>query len=372
VALDRILALRRPLAHLRAQSAAWAWLLTLGSATAYLACFAGAAFADVVWIRVACSLALGPLIALLFRIAHDAGHGSHLPNARHARIICRLSQFPSYHPYSIWLLLHNGRHHAFTNLRDRDYIWIPLSKAEYDSLPWIERALERTYRTMPGLGLYYLYAVWWRKMAMPTRAFLQKDKREYGVDRATVLAFFLVQLAVLAIGADGLGEYALRVVLAIVLPFFVFNWLVGFASFLNHTHPDVPWFARRDEWSFYTGQVNCTVHMSVPGWMVFFLTDVGLHGAHHIDPRIPIWGLDQAEPLIVAGAAPDIVLEQWSLRRHREIMRRCKLYDYDTHRWLDFAGCPTGPEILAAEWRATSRETALAWSRQTPQHEAAE
>lgn len=355
MAKDRILALRRTLADLHSQSAVWAWFLTVSAAAAYLLCFAGAALVEPIGVRVLSALALGPLIALLFRIAHDAGHGSHVANARLARIIGQVSQFPSYHPYSIWLLLHNGRHHSFTNLRDRDYIWIPLSKAEYDALPLLGRALERAYRTLPGLGLYYLYAIWWRKMAMPTHSFLQKDKLVYRIDRLIVLAFFVGQLAVLTIGVTGPADFAVRFVLAIALPFVVFNWLVGFASLLNHTHPGVPWFARRDEWDFYTGQVNCTVHMQVPSWMVFFLTDVGLHGAHHIDPRIPIWSLDKAEPRIVASAAPDIVFEKWTLRRHRDIMRRCKLYDYDTHRWLDFAGCPTGPEIFTAETSAALR-----------------
>jgi omega-6 fatty acid desaturase (delta-12 desaturase) len=85
--------------------------------------------------------------------------------------------------------------------------------------------------------------------------------------------------------------------------------------------------------------------MEVPKWMVFFLTDVGLHGAHHVDPRVPIWGLDKAEPRIRATAKEEIIAEKWTYRRHREIMRCCKLYDYDAHRWLDFRGRPTAPPI---------------------------
>jgi len=351
MAKDRILQLRARLTGLHSQSAAWAWFLTIGSGAAYGLAFLGAVFAASLWVQILCALALGPLIALLFRIAHDAGHGSHLADAHIAALIGQLSQFPSYHPYSIWLLLHNRRHHAFTNLRDRDYIWIPLSQAEYDGLPRFQQWLERCYRTIPGMGLYYLYAIWWRKMAMPSRAFLRKDKAEYRRDRILVLIFFLGQLAILALAAPSVADFAWRFTCAIALPFVVFCWLVGFASFLNHTHPEVPWFARRDEWSFYTGQVNCTVHMKVPPWMVFFLTDVGLHGAHHIDPRIPIWGLETAEPRIVAAARGEIIFEQWTLKRHREILRRCQIYDYDGHRWHDFAGHPTAPHILALGWR---------------------
>jgi omega-6 fatty acid desaturase (delta-12 desaturase) len=342
VGADRVLALRRPLVGLREQSAAWAALLLVAAIAAYGAAFLGAAFAGPNWLRLLCVLALGPLIALPFRLAHDAGHGSHFANPRLDRLTCRLSLLPSYHPYSVWILLHNFRHHAFTNLRDRDYIWIPLSPAGYDRLGAIGRWRERVYRTTPGAGAYYLCHIWWGMITLRHRL-IGKPRREYFADALIAVAFFLAQLVLLSVGAPGLAEFLLRVFLAIVVPFVIFTWLVGFASYLNHTHPQVPWFAGRDDWSFYTGQVNCTVHMAMPPWMVFFLTDVGLHGAHHIEPRIPIWGLEAAETRIVADAAADLVIERWTWQRHRAIVRVCKLYDYEAHRWLDFSGNPTGP-----------------------------
>jgi omega-6 fatty acid desaturase (delta-12 desaturase) len=84
--------------------------------------------------------------------------------------------------------------------------------------------------------------------------------------------------------------------------------------------------------------VCCTIHMKVPRWMVFFVTDLELHGAHHVDPRIPIWKLTPAEQEIVQRAQNDIVADSWTLEKCREIMRRCKLYDYEAFRWLDFDG----------------------------------
>jgi acyl-lipid omega-6 desaturase (Delta-12 desaturase) len=345
--LSRIgmLELREPLKALRSQAFWWAAFLFSSAAVAYVVCFVAAAHLDLLWVRVLCSLALGPLIALLFRIAHDAGHECHFASRRLNRWTGRLSILPSYHPYSVWLHFHNGRHHAFTNLRTRDYIWVPLTKREYDELSIAGRALERAYRTGIGVGLYYLYEVCWRKMLFPSRAVAMKARRDYVFDSFIVLLFFGLQLAVLAVGATSAADFAGRFALAVGFPFVVFCWLVGFASFLNHTHPQVPWFARRAEWSFYIGQVHCTVHMEVPKWMVFFLTDVGLHGAHHVDPRVPIWGLDKAEPRIRATAKEEIIAEKWTYRRHREIMRCCKLYDYDAHRWLDFRGRPTAPPI---------------------------
>ena len=207
------------------------------------------------------------------------------------------------------------RHHTFTNLKDRDYIWVPLSKAEYDRRGPFGRALARFYRTSLGVGAYYLCAIWLGTMISPRRATVQKMRRVYIIDCFWVLVFLLGQLAVLAIGAAGPGAFAVRVLMAIVLPFLLYNWMVGFVSFLNHTHPAVPWFARREEWSFYIGQVHCTVHMGVPRWMIFFVTDLGLHGAHHIEPRIPIWRLTPAEDRIVADAGAEIVPGTMDARR---------------------------------------------------------
>lgn len=349
--LSRILALRQPLAPFRTQKAVVAASLTLAAAAAYLICFFGAAYSGPLWLQILFSLAVGPLIALLFRVAHDAGHGSHFANVRLDRLTCRLSLLPSYHPHSVWLLLHNGRHHSFTNLRDNDYIWIPYSKEDYDALSAFGRLKARVYRTTLGAGLYYLCEISLR-MVTVRPGLVRKVKPVYVRDALIAAGFFLIQLLLLTLDGPDLGIFAARILLAIVLPYLVFNWLVGFASFLNHTHPRVPWFSRRDEWSFYEGQVHCTVHVVVPKWMIFFLTDLGLHGAHHIDPRIPIWKLEPAEDRIVAAAGEEIVFEPWTFKRHREIMRACKLYDYDAHRWLDFTGRPTTPVIEIGEARA--------------------
>ena len=337
--VSRILALRQPLISFHTQTTIWAATLSASAAAAYTAAFVGAGYGPLA-LQILCALALGPLTALLFRIAHDAGHGSHFARPRLDRLICRLSLLPSYHPHSVWLLLHNGRHHSFTNLRDNDYIWIPRSKQEYDGLSPLGRWFERTSRTTLGVGLYYFCSITLH-MVFLRLSLLRKVNPVYVRDALFIAAFFMAQLVVLALDRPAVGAFALRVVSAIVVPTLVFNWLVGFASFLNHTHPRVPWFAERERWSFFQGQVHCTVHVGVPKWMIFFLTDLGLHGAHHIDPRIPIWKLEPAETHILAEAGQEIVIEPWTWARHRKIMRCCKLYDYEANRWLDFTGQPT-------------------------------
>jgi fatty acid desaturase len=171
------------------------------------------------------------------------------------------------------------------------------------------------------------------------------------IDLLMTLSFATAQVAVIIAVNFELNEQfsvatiLLNILLAMIVPFLVFNWLVGYVSFLNHTHPRVPWFAKAEEWSFCTGQVRCSVHMAVPRWLIFFITDLGLHAAHHIEPRIPIWKLDAAQRHL-GPALGDAVFERWSVRVQAAIFSRCKLYDYDNHVWLDFAGKPTTAPII--------------------------
>jgi hypothetical protein len=39
------------------------------------------------------------------------------------------------------------------------------------------------------------------------------------------------------------------------------------------------------------------------------------------------------------------VKEDFSIRRFADTVRRCKLYDFEAHRWLDFDGRPTTETI---------------------------
>jgi omega-6 fatty acid desaturase (delta-12 desaturase) len=323
---------------LRTQPAVWAIALSVGAGAAYLGCFLEVVFLSSSWARILCSAALGPLIALQFRLAHDAGHECHFLSQRLNRLVGRAHILRSYHSFSCWIYFHNYRHHAFTNLKGADYILVPLTKEEYDSLSPLQKLLERSYRTMSWVGLYYFYEIWWKKMLFPPNQSVKRLRSDYYLDFIIIVLFLSAQLCLISYAAHDEFGYLYLLMLAIVLPFFVFNWMVGFVSFFNHTHPGAPWFRTKDEWSFYIGQVCCTIHMKVPRWMVFFVTDLELHGAHHVDPRIPIWKLTPAEQEIVQRAQNDIVADSWTLEKCREIMRRCKLYDYEAFRWLDFDG----------------------------------
>jgi acyl-lipid omega-6 desaturase (Delta-12 desaturase) len=345
---------RRRLQFMRATSDLRAlWHLGRGMVL-YWGAFALAAGASGTHWRVLVGIGAGAAAALLFRLAHDASHGCVSPRPWVNRLLSRIFIAPSYHALSAWELFHNRRHHPYTNLKPKDYIWIPLSKAEYDRLPPLRRWLERAYRTTGGTGLYYLVEAWWRHMLFPNRRAVGYDAPETRRDSWLVVAFFALQCVLVAAilraahGAFTPRDFTLGVLCSTALPLVSLCWMLGFSSYFNHTHPAIPWFEDEAEWRRQRARQLLTSHIAVPWWMFLFVTDLGYHAVHHLAPRVPIHRLPMAHAVVYRGAIATVV-ERWRPAFRRDTLRRCKLYDYGRHRWLDFDGRVTAQAWLAPE-----------------------
>ena len=82
---------------------------------------------------------------------------------------------------------------------------------------------------------------------------------------------------------------------------------------MHHTHPRVPWFRTKRESSYFTGQVQATVHVELPKWVELLLHNITVHGAFIT------------------------------------VTRACKLYDYEAHRWRTFREIPGRSSTLHRE-----------------------
>ena len=71
------------------------------------------------------------------------------------------------------------------------------------------------------------------------------------------------------------------------------------------------------------------------------LHNITIHGAHHANPKVPLYRLAGAQADLEQAFCADMIVERWSLSTHHRLFRTCKLYDYENHRWLDFGGTPT-------------------------------
>jgi len=61
------------------------------------------------------------------------------------------------------------------------------------------------------------------------------------------------------------------------------------------------------------------------------------HNAHHLNPRVPMFALREAQKLL-QERFPELCDYRLDRRTYMDGVRRCKLYDYANHAWLDFDG----------------------------------
>lgn len=318
------------------------------AAADYLAFYAGAMmFIVAPWwpLKIAGVALSGVAVATLFALAHDAAHGSLAASRGMNRLLATLCFLPSWYPYTPWIRGHNHLHHGWTNVAECDYSWRPVSPATYLEMPRWRRALEHVYRSWWGLWVHSIVEIWWKHMAMPRhgdRRYL--DARGLAADRLLVVASVTLHLAVCWLwapvwstvaGGPPLAAWSIAIA-AVIAPWWVFHVMFSVVTFLHHTHPRVPWFRTRRESSFFAGQVRATVHVELPVWAELLLHNITVHGAHHVDPRIPFRHLPQAQRRIESTYGDDVIVERWSLRSFMAVTSACKLYDYDAHVWHTF------------------------------------
>lgn len=316
------------------------WVRSAGLLTVDLAVYAGLWTALLLtgpwWWKVPLACFVAVAIARLFLIGHDACHGAFFPGSRGANAtVGRLVFLPSLTPYTTWELGHNTLHHGFTNLKGKDYIYTPFSAAEFASLPRWRQWLERVYRHPLGPGLHYGIEVWWKRLWFPRPA----ERGIYLVDSVVTLLFVAAQMAVAVAVARGTGQSEIALVgWAVVLPFLLWNGVMGFVTYQQHTHPAVIWYADRGEWDPVSAQVHGTVHVEFPALVGRILGNIMEHTAHHIDVAIPMFDLQEAQRRVEAEFPGEVPRVRWSWRWYLECCRRCKLYNYEAKQWTSFLG----------------------------------
>ena len=140
-----------------------------------------------------------------------------------------------------------------------------MSAEEWQAASKLRRGLERIYRSGFGQGLYYTIEMWWKKLILPS-------KKHVGVRRAI---FIWDNVLVLSVGAAWITALVLWAVYdnhsvtwtllcGFVLPFLAFNCIMGWVIYVQHTHPEVAWFDKRDEWQKRLGFITTTINVVVP------------------------------------------------------------------------------------------------------------
>ena len=305
------------------------------------------------WLKALSAALFTVALPMMFIVGHDACHQSLTPRRWLNKLIGRLSMVPTWHAYSVWDHVHNGLHHAWTNVRYKDYTWMPMSKAEYDALSPLGRFMHRRYRTWWGPAFYYIIELWGKIGMTGAKAQSPRMSALFWVDRLSVVAFTIAFVASVLLLTDrtGLGANTVLVsagllAVGVVIPFVVWSWVMGMIILVHHTHPTVPWYGDVADWSYYAGQVRATVHIELPRPIELVLHNIMEHTAHHADPRVPLYNLEQAQKNLEAAYAGNIVVVPFTLGGLFKTLRTCRLFDYEEHRWLDWDGTPTTEALL--------------------------
>jgi omega-6 fatty acid desaturase (delta-12 desaturase) len=302
---------------------------------------------ESMWIKVFASLIASLWIARLFVIGHDACHGSYTPNKTLNKWIGRIAFLPSLTPFSLWDIGHNLAHHGFTNLKGRDYVWTPFSPAEWAALRWPRRVMERIYRSGFGQGVYYMVEMWWKKLFFPSSKHVSTRRTSYTWDSLLVATFAVLWIGgVVAWGLHSHRSIPSALFFAFVVPFFCWNCLMGFVVYVQHTHPRVAWYERRDEWTANAGYATTTVHVKLMRPFDGLIHYILEHGAHHVNMGIPLYRLKSAQARLAATLDERLNSEIFTWRYYWNTVRRCKLYDFAHHVWTDFDGRITSEPMI--------------------------
>jgi len=321
-------------------------------AALYVATLVGAIANFAMPVNVLFGAANGVFISLLFIIGHDANHGSYVPGGRWNRWFARLAFVPCVHAASLWRRTHNEMHHQRTNLKGVDHVWAPMSKAEYDAASPARRWLERVYRGPFGPLIYYYWTFWLYRMVLPVAPETRAQWKKHLPDSIFVVCAFTLTLAAIGLAGRALApQHSLwRIYFAgWVIPFVVWNYIMGATIYLNHTHPTIPWFGDERMWSFHRGNVLSTVHVKFPRYIAPLYSDVLAHTAHHADMSLPVYELPSAQAKLKSMYGRGVQEYTLSFAEYRKIYTACKLFDFENMCWTDFEGRPT-----ASTWAAKS------------------
>lgn len=267
-------------------------------------------------------------ISFLFLIGHDAAHNSFTKYALLNQIIARVVFLPTFHSYTAWCLSHNRTHHAHTNLKDDDDVFNPLSKKEFDSLSYLERSSYKFKRTMLGHGWMYFQELWLTKMI-----FVKPNNK--GLVQYLILD--LILLLVYGIAFFFFLGSLVNVLFVSILPFLIWNWLMGWVTYQQHTHPLIKRFKDKKDWDYTNAQITGTMHVVYPELINMSFHYIMEHTVHHLRPDIPMYHLKKAQHYLEAGDH-NIPKVQWSIKDYLNALKKCKLYDYENNQWIDYNG----------------------------------
>lgn len=352
--------IRRALSEHAVSSTSTGLILFVSDIALYLACIATVLFAPWLAIKLLASIIAGFKIANLATLAHDAAHNSLTASRPINSLIAIISFTPGLFNYRLWIYDHHNLHHHNTNETHADS-FTPISKAAYDALSGWGKYKQRVYRmkSIWVFGLYYIIERWWQVKFFPRQHMPQQVQRRAWPHFLYLLAYLIAFFTLLALAPlYSETSSATALVLGFAVPYYIFQSLFSFTVYVQHTHPRIAWFKAKPDRNENGRQDIISVHLRFPKWFSLLAHHVYDHAAHHVHPAIPCYRLPEAQAQLNAMLGKAAISDKFSFAWLSQVQQRCKLYDFENHRWLDFSGRPSSRITLASE----TDQTRQAWS----------
>lgn len=238
------------------------------------------------WLTLLLALPAAGLLARLFMIQHDCGHGSffrhRVANDWTGRIIGVLTLTP----YAFWKRTH-AVHHANSGNLDRRGVGDieTLTVAEYRARSFWGRLAYRFYRhplVLFGLGPAYLFILQHR---LPVGLMRRGWKPWFSAMGTNAAIAAVVATLVWLVGT----ETFVLVHLPIMLLAGSFGvWLF----FVQHQFDGTSW-DREADWNWHEAALIGSSHYDLPAVLRWFTANIGMHHLHHLCGRIPFYRLPQ-------------------------------------------------------------------------------
>lgn len=317
---------------------------------------AGVLFFEGLAGKIAAGLLAGVGLVNLGSLSHEAAHRAVVKSRLGNKVIAVITLTMILFNYRLWIYDHHVLHHGRTNVQHNNFL-SPLTLAEYRDMSRFRRALYRAYHSESGAGilLYYLLKRWPSVHFYPG-AWLPPRFRAsaWGYTALmTVYAASLLSLLALVPSVRN-GSIAATVLCGFVLPYAIWFTTFSMTAFLQHTNPRLRWY--RDVASMASPSESTSVHVGIPHWMNHMTHYVLEHPVHHVSAMIPHYHLKQAQAALAGIAGPNIIAMRFTIANMRDALRRCRLYDYDEHAWLNFSGELTAVPMDVSRIRARQAE----------------
>jgi omega-6 fatty acid desaturase (delta-12 desaturase) len=205
------------------------------------------------------------------------------------------------------------------------------------------RTIYRAYHSESGLGilLYYLLERWPSVHFYPG-SWLPERFRTSAWRYTALEALYAVSLlsALVLVSSARQESITAAVLLGFILPNMIWFMVFSMTAFLQHTNPRLRWY--KTVGSVVSPPEALSVHVLVPNWLNHMTHYVLEHPVHHVSAMIPHYHLKTAQAALAGVVGPPIISMRFTFGNMQDVLRRCKLYDYDEHVWMNFRGEVTG------------------------------